>query len=154
MKILFSLLFILCAVCFLKAQDLKINIDKAKQEISSNINTFEKVEIYKDEISYNYNFLKDGKLQIKVVYVIQDGIEKKVEWYFERNKLIFAEQIWTDINTKNIVQNSKAYVKNSTLIEWINNGVSVDSNSEEFKNYQKELKEYILKLKEKSVKEN
>ena len=63
-------------------------IDKFKENIKNSISYFQKVEKYKDSLSYRNIYLKDKVLQLVKVQQKEDGIEKNVVWYFLDGLLI------------------------------------------------------------------
>lgn len=140
----------------LEKQQMK-NIDKIKHEILKNIGTYQKIEKFKDSTGYRDVFIKDKELQLVIVDFKdkQDAdklIDKKVEWYFSKGELIFSQQIWTDLKSDKIVDNERFYICNGHLIKWFKFKNWMDKNEQEFKDADRKLVEYAIKLKEESLK--
>jgi hypothetical protein len=109
------------------------NIEIKQQEIKNNIESFQKIVEIKDSSQYRYVFMKDKKPQLITVHVEDHNIGKYVEWFFYNGHVIYAEQIWINNSTGDIIDNEKLYADNSELIAWIKtDNETVDTTSEEF----------------------
>lgn len=130
-----------------------LKIDKAKLEIINNLNSYQKIEKYKDDISYKYVFLKDKELKLITLKTNDKNIEKRVSWYFVNEQLIFSEQIWINKESNEIINHEKFYTNNGNLIAWIKtDNTTEDTSSENFKYIDKELSAYAVKLQTESLK--
>jgi hypothetical protein len=124
------------------------NIDKTIRDIKSNMSTFQKIERVNKPEAYSFVFLKDKELQLISVKVIEDNLEKNVEWYYVNDVLVYAETLWLDYKTKEVVKNEKMYLDNGHLIAWINpEGKFVDKSSSEFKNVDSTITDYGIQIK-------
>lgn len=118
------------------------DIEKIAQSINNNIKTFQMIELFRDSLSFRDVYVKDNVLQLIKVHFIENKIEKNVDWYFQNEKLIYAESIWINIDTKKTVSHLKCYFNNLHMIAWLNEGKYVNSNSPEFKTREKQLVDY------------
>lgn len=130
------------------------DIDKIRIEIKNNLDSFQKIEKFKDTTGYRYEYKKDNELKIIMVQYKDRRdpgkyIDKKVEWYFSNGHMIYTELIWTDIATNMEVDNQKCYLNDQHMIAWIKfDNTTVDKNSQEFKDMDTKLVAYGIKLKE------
>ena len=70
-----------------------------------------------------------------------------MEWYFSNGHLIYSQQIWTDIETKEVIDNQKYYLNDQHMIAWIKfENKTVDNASQEFKDMDADLVAYGIKL--------
>ena len=99
----------------------------------------------------NFRYLQDKKLQFIELSFKDENINKNVEWYFKDNEFIYGEALWID-DVKNIQSNKNiVYFYNSELIYWNKDDISIESSSEDFKKYNKEIKDYVKKMKTKYI---
>lgn len=124
------------------------SIDKQLQEIKGSLKNYQKVEKQKSADGYKYIYKNDSEIQIISVFYLDKNINKKVDWYFSNNKLFYCEQCWTNIETSKIVNLEKFYLKDEQLFAWIKSeNTLVDDKTDEFKDFAKELTNYVSKLK-------
>lgn len=124
-------------------EKIKITIDKIDSEIS----TYKKIEQFKDSEGSRYSYVENGKLRKVSVDTKHEGLNKKVDWYFENEKLIYSEQKWIDSENK-IVNNEKIFLSENKIISWIKtDGQKVDEKSQEFIDHELKLIEYATSLK-------
>ena len=87
----------------------------------------------------NYDIIK--------VKTTENGIEKKVRWFFYNDTLFYSDKVWTKISNNQIVDNDKCYLQKNSLQAWINSEEkSIDPNSPQFIKLNKELPEYASNL--------
>ncbi len=122
-------------------------IEKFKENIKNNINNFQKIEKYKDSLSFRNVYFKDKVLQLVKVQQIDNKVEKNVEWYFLDEQMIYAEVIWINIETKQNINHEKCYLNRWQMIAWVNNeNKFIDLKSTEFKLRESELVAYGKKM--------
>lgn len=74
---------------------------------------------------------------------IEEGLEKKVRWFFNNDTLFYSDKIWTKISINQVVDQDKCYLLKNSLQVWLNaDGRPIDPNSEEFIKLDKELPVY------------
>ncbi len=128
-------------------------IDKVVSAIKSKTATFKKVEKAKTQEASKFIFLKEKELQFITVKQMENGLEKNVEWYFSNGSLIFSETNWIDLISKKVMAHEKQYLKNGTLLCWLDNeNKLVDPISPEFKEVDKRIQTYAVKLKDEAMK--
>ena len=128
-------------------------IDKMKQEIKNNVNSYTKTEKVKDSTGYRYVYTKGNDLQLVTVYYKNiNNIDKSVEWYFHNGQLFYSEKVWTNRTTEKVVENEKFYLNNEQLFAWFQDGKWKDVTSPAFKKMADDLAAYAAKLKEDSLK--
>lgn len=119
----------------IRETDEKINIylEKAK-DAKTNTETFPSGE--QTLITF------DNCAIIKVKH-IENGLEKKVRWFFNNDTLFYSDKLWTKISINQVVDQEKCYLQKNSLQVWLNaDGRPIDPNSEEFINLDKELPIY------------
>lgn len=130
-----------------------IDISKITESIKSNISTLKKVEIQKDNLGHREAYFKANSLQLIKVNLIDNGIEKNIEWFYSNEKLIFSEAIWSDIASKKTVNKVTCYFDNDHLITWIDFGNKfLDPNSLDFKERDVQMALYGKKLYDEAMK--
>ena len=134
---------------FAQADKQKIaGIEKTRMEIRKNITTLRKIEKSKDIHGYRDIYLKGKELQLTIVDYKDQDTDKYVEWYFSGGKLIYSEELWTNIKTSKIVNDQKYYFENDQMIAWIKkDDKMVDPKSKEFKILSQQLVIYSGSLK-------
>ena len=123
-------------------------INKTKQEIKDSVPSYQMLEKATDPSGgYRHAYLKNGTVALTVIYHRDGYIDKNVEWYFSDGKLIYSEQIWTNVKTGEIVDDEKFYLRDGRLFAWIKtNSKFVDKESRQFKNFDSGLEAYAIKL--------
>jgi hypothetical protein len=112
-------------------------IEETVSKIKDNEASYKKTEKYRDSLGARYAFTKEGELVFTRAEVNEPIVNKKVEWYFDHEQIIFCEQIWT------IIRTGKAFNENK----------EVDPGSNAFKETEFYLLEYSKTLL-KEAKEN
>jgi len=134
-------------------QEQMTNIDQKKQDIDNNIGSYQKSMKFKDGTNSKSVFKDGNELKMVSISIIDENVDKKVQWYFENGKLIYAQVEWTNISTGILVNNQRTYVDNKQAFSWIKAGnVSVSSSSREFKDMDSELMVYAANLQKDSMK--
>jgi hypothetical protein len=84
----------------------------------------------------------------RVIMAVEKGeIEKSVSWFFGNNRLIYSETIWMDTRNGKKLYHEKTYHDKRGLIAWMKNEDGfVDARSHEFRELDKQLTAYSLKL--------
>lgn len=123
------------------------SINKIKDEIKSNINDFKKVQKANDTTGYRNAYFKGKKLQLVSAYYRDTSTVKLVDWYFQKGQLIFSEQLWTDVKTKDTLNRERFYLQNERLIAWFKFDQPVDRKSVAFKKVDSKMRDYIKDLK-------
>lgn len=132
------------------------SIDKIKEEIKNNIATLtltENVNV-NDSIGNGYRRVYRKNSELKLIQVeykeaggLGKNVSKKVEWYFTNGILIYSEVLWTDLATNKVIDHQKLYLDQTHLIAWIKlDNISVDVNSDEFKETDANLRAYGIEL--------
>ena len=132
----------------LTLQDVQIvSINNAVEQIKAGMNSYRKVEKFKNNTGYDNGYFKENKLQlIKVLY--KDTItEKNVEWYFNNGLLIYSMQLWIDVKTKDTLDYERYYLSNERFIAWFKFDKPVERNSVVFKKLAYRMRDYIGDLK-------
>jgi hypothetical protein len=93
-------------------------IDNIKSSIEHNKATCLKTE-KTDSSSSKYIYTKNHVLQLVIVDYKEQGIDKKVLWYFANKQLVYTEQTWTNTVSNKIVGNEKVYLTNGHIIAWL-----------------------------------
>lgn len=151
MKSIFTFLLTVFLIQNIYSQDNKESIDQAVNEIKANSAKYEKIIELDDSLAYKCVYLQDKKLQFIELSFKDENINKNVEWYFKDNEFIYGEALWID-DVKNIQSNKNiVYFYNSELIYWNKDDISIESSSEDFKKYNKEIKDYVKKMKTKYI---
>jgi F0F1-type ATP synthase gamma subunit len=87
------------------------------------------------------------KYDIIKVKTTENGIEKKVSWFFYNDTLFYSDKIWTKTSSNQIVDWDKCYLQKNSLQAWLNSEEkAIDPNSFEFIKLNKELAEYSSNL--------
>jgi len=131
------------------------SIDKVCSEIKQSQSTLKKVVQCEkpDATRYAYfdnNALKMVTIECQDKRFSEQPLDKKVTWYFDNDKLIYAETIWTDVSGK-ITYTDKIYLTNDHVVAYFKNGSAIDNGSDEFKSVDKGLFAYAQQLKSESV---
>ena len=113
--------------------------------------TYKKIEKVKTGEASKYIYKKGNDLKFVIVQQMENGIEKNVEWYFENGNLIYSTSNWLGITHRGEMANEELFMKDGKLIYWNAKGEVVDPNSETFKEMNKGMQEYALKLKNESL---
>jgi len=123
-------------------------IDKLKEEIKNNIESFQKKEKFKDTTGYRNAYYKGNELQLISAYYKDTATEKHVDWYFQNGQFIFSVQLWTDKKSKDTLDYQRYYLTNERLIAWLKYDKPVDRNSVIFKKLNYRMRDYIGELKD------
>lgn len=124
-------------------EKIKIAINKIDNEISS----YEKIEQFKDSEASRYSYVENGELRKVSIDTKHEGLNKKVDWYFENGMLIYSEQKWID-SENNIVNNERIFLNNNQIILWLKtDGKELDKKSHEFIDGEMKLIDYANTLK-------
>lgn len=97
-------------------------IDGAREQIKNNMASYKKVEKFRDSSGAQYAFLENKILRMVQAKAREGTVDKKIEWYFLNNQLIYCEQVWTIVSTGQIFNNEKLYLKNGHLAVWLKTG--------------------------------
>lgn len=130
------------------------NIDKITEIIKANLNSYEKIEKFKDSTDFRYIYRKDKEVQIISIYSKDQNqnLSYLKELYFHNGQLIYAEQITTERKSNSVIDKEKMYFDNEQLFTWIQSGSKVDRNSDKFKKTAEELHDYTEELRIESMK--
>jgi hypothetical protein len=131
--ITFFLALILNIVLLAQNEEQIREIDVIRQETDKNLDNYEKEEKVNDSTSNKYVYTLDKELKLITVEVNEQGINKKVRWYFEKGKFIFSEQIWKNISSAKLIDDEKFYVNNNNLVAYFIFEKKVDPASMEYK---------------------
>lgn len=143
----YAILLAVCLPGLMPAQsaDFITVIKKERAEIDSHIQSYKKEETG-DSTSHSAAFSKDSELKLIRVEVKQDGLQKKVEWYFAGGELIYCEQTWMEESPGLCMDHQEFYLHEGHLMAWLKQGKQVDINSEEFKYLDAALVSYGKKM--------
>jgi hypothetical protein len=118
-------------------------IDKAVQEIKSNISNYQKIDTVTGRDGYRNVYAKNGELKFMVIDVLDNEIDKHVEWYFSDGHLLYAEQTWIYTPTKYLANHEKFYLDSTHIITWVlTDGKIVDYASQEYEHMDSVLVKY------------
>lgn len=131
--ITFFLSLILNVALFAQNEDQIRTIDVIRQETDKNLDNYEKEEKVNDSTSNKYVYTLDKELKLITVEVNEQGLNKKVRWYFEKGKFIFCEQIWKNIASDKLIDDEKFYVNNNNLVAYFIFEKKIDPASSEYK---------------------
>lgn len=128
------------------------DIDKMKQDIINQLNTFTKKEKYDDSLHYKFIYYKDKNLkQITLVNknekFFPDIYDIYYYLYFSKSNLFYMEEIFWDLERKDTAYVYKNYISNGRLFARFENGIRMDTNSTKFKFCQKSLRGTEVNLK-------
>ncbi|MBK5284958.1 MAG: hypothetical protein JJE25_06115 [Bacteroidia bacterium] len=123
-------------------------IDKVKEEIKNNIDSYQKKEKSKDTTGYRNAYFKGSELQLVSAYYKDTATEKHVEWYFQNGQFIFSVQLWIDKKNNDTLDYQRYYLANERLIAWLKFDKPVDRNSVIFKKLNYRMRDYIGELKD------
>jgi hypothetical protein len=128
-------------------------IDKQCKEIKNNIGKFKKIVKSEDSTGYKYVYMKDKELQLISLQYKDKNIEKNVDWYVVKGKIVYCETLWINYSTGKRIMDDKNYFNNEHMIAWIKiDGSSIDSNSKDFMDFDSQFAAYAPKLREMSMK--
>jgi hypothetical protein len=122
------LLFLTCltAICaYAQSEEMTITeIEKQKSDIFNNLNNYRKTEDETDSLGYwrvyrQGNDLRAIMMEVRDNYDSAAPIDKKVEWLFSNNHLLYAEQTWTNVKTGEVIDNQKFYIGKDDLVTWL-----------------------------------
>jgi hypothetical protein len=156
MKARLLILFTIISICtFSQTESAKMStIDKTRNSIKSNIDKYTKTAATYDTSGYRYVY-KDGNKVCMIMVDYRDMrvpgtyIDKKVEWYFSNDQLIYSQQVWVDLKTNEIVDNEKFYLNNNHLFSWIQtDNTAADTTSPQFKYLDSQFSAYSKHLTE------
>jgi hypothetical protein len=85
-------------------------------------------------------------LKLITFTVVDKGVNKTVEWYFNEGQLIYTHKVWTDRVSNAVLSSEKCYLINGQVVAYTINEISMDINSDEFKKVSVELPKYALEL--------
>lgn len=149
MLIVASCLF-LSFIIPVKAQHSKdlVDIQNKVRKINESLPSLTKKEIINNDIDQKIIYSDDKHLVLIKIKTTLDGIEKKVEWYYDNGEFFYAEEHATNQNGL-LIGNDKFYYKNKNLILWntIENR-PVESNSRMFIETSKGLYDYAMEIME------
>lgn len=132
------------------------DVENIRTEIKNSINSYKKIEKLNDTTGYNCAFFKGNELKVIMKRAIDKRdnryVDKKIEWYFFNNQLIFSKQTWFDIVTNKLIDDEKIYLKNEELVAFIKFDKVITSSSQEFRNINNQLPTIIAKLKNEYLK--
>ena len=150
---LLTILIILVATFFCRAQTEINNIDNSVQDIKNELSTYKKIEKINSIDGTRFVFVRDNDLKVITVKALEPTTEKNVEWYYVDGQLIYCETNWLDTKTKNNIFNEKHYLHNGHLIAWTNSrDKTIEPASDEFKKMDTELVAYGIKIKDDALK--
>ncbi len=125
---------LLITTCF--SQNYKGTIDSVfsiVKQINSDLDSFTKIEKYKDSISFKNYYILNKELKKAEVSTIENGTLKNVSWYFYNSNLIYSERVWLDNKGIKIMDSEKVIVQNNKIIAWLNSSNQlIDFNTNEY----------------------
>lgn len=105
-------------------------IDKKTKQITNDLFAYQKVEKFRDSSGYKIVYVSNNKIQKIEICTIQENIEKKVEWFYYKNTLIYSEKKWIDLTCNKIIDQEKFYTNKEELLAWFDkNNQFIDYNS-------------------------
>jgi hypothetical protein len=122
-----------------QSEDLNItDIDKKKQDILNQLNTFTKKEKYYDSLHYWYSFYKDKDLQMITQFdknqnYSPDKFDVSYYMYYHERHLFYIEEILWDLERNDTTFVYKFYISNGHLLAKFDNGRKIDSTSIDFR---------------------
>lgn len=122
-------------------------IDKTKDEIKGNINSYKQVERKADSTGYDRGYFLKDELQLVTTYYKDTATEKHAEWYFQNGQFIFSMELWLDVKTKDTIDYERFYLSNERLIAWFKFDQPVDRNAVVFKKLNVRMSDYVAVLK-------
>jgi len=145
MKFLLYFILVLSSTQFY-SQNYKGKIDFAistAKQIDSDLNTFTKIEKYKDSISSKNYYILNDTIQKIEISTIENSTLKKVNWYYHNSTLIFIEKLWCDDVSHKTIDSEKIIVQNTKIIAWLNsNNQLIDFNTNEYNQLCLQIIEY------------
>ena len=118
--------FLMVAVAH--AQDPKTytaEVDKICGEVKKTLPSLEKVVLFKDTTGAKTGYYKNKQLKLVTAQAYENGIDKNIEWYYDNDLMIYAEQNWYDHAKKQKFYSERFYLKNGHLFHWITQDGSV-----------------------------
>lgn len=92
--------------------------------------------------AYYYIYYEAKAVKLIESMQLDEGLEKKVDWFFDNGQLLYTETRWEKPETGVLVHSEKTYHVDGKLIFWEKEGESLDSSHEEYLDTEKNLKNY------------
>jgi hypothetical protein len=136
---------------FIKGDTAKMvfGIDTLIKKIAKDSASYRRITAEMDINTYRCYYLKDKDLKIVHADFISDTSKITVEWYFDKDYLIYSEQDWYNmILGGKLTMATKMYLNNENLIGYLSSSHGeYDPASEEFRELAEGLKDYARQLK-------
>ncbi len=128
------------------------DIDKMKQDIINQLNTFTKKEKYDDSLHYWYSYYKDKELQLitefdKKQNYSPDKLDVSYYVYYHKRHPFYIEEILWDLERKDTTFVYKYYISNGHLLAKFDNDRKIEPTSTNFKLSQKFVDDAMVNLK-------
>lgn len=147
MRFNLNILFLLISTTTF-SQNYKGKIDSTiyiAKQIDTDLNTFTKIEKYKDSISSKNYYINYGVIQKIEISTIENNTLKKVNWYYKNSSLIYIEKLWCDNARQKTIDSEKIIIQNNKIIAWLNsNNQLIDFNTSEYNQLCLQIIEYGL----------
>lgn len=140
------LTFLFCISSPIKCQESEINLINSKVEKikSDTLNCVKAIKRFDKD--YKITYTCNNKNAIVILTAFDAEIQKNVLWIYENELLIYADQFWFNSLTGTVINSEKFYLKNNSLIAWIDSDNSfVDTSSEKFANTGKDIINFATK---------
>lgn len=121
-------------------------IDRLKDSIEANKESFTKTEKVNNGVDLKWVYKDNGGIVLIEVTTLDENLIKHVEWYFNQNRLCYAEQEWRIPIENKITDRQKFYISEGKLINWVKNGLTVSPDCAEFKEVSAQLAAYAETL--------
>ncbi|MDX2171949.1 MAG: hypothetical protein SFY56_02440 [Bacteroidota bacterium] len=130
------ILFLIVNVFLGFSQSYKGKIDNAiamAKKIDSDLNTYTKIEKYKDSLSSKIFYTLNDTIQKIEISTIENNTLKKVNWYYQNINLFYIEKLWCENSTQKLIDSEKIIIESNKIIAWLNaNNQLIDFNTNEY----------------------
>jgi len=115
------------------------------KQINADLNTYTKIEKYKDSISSKNFYTLNDTIQKIEISTSENETLKIVNWYYLNSNLIYIEQLWLKAKSFKIIDSEKIIIQNNKIIAWLNtNNQLIDFNTNEYNQLCLKIVEYGL----------
>jgi len=145
MKFLLCFILVLSSTQF-HSQNYKGKIDFAisiAKQIDSELDTYKKIEKYKDSISSKNYYTYNDTIQKIEISTIENNTVKKVNWYYHNTNLFYIEKLWSHNSNQKILDSEKIIIEKNKIVAWLNsNSQLIDFNTHEYNQLCLQIIEY------------